>query len=306
VPEVSGVHAGGRPATRLGVLGWPVAHSRSPAMQNAALRELGLADWHYQLLPVPPEVFEQTVRALGDAGLRGANVTIPHKEAALALADTATGAAAAIGAANTLTFGPGGAVHADNTDAPGLIAALPAPPRAGSTALVLGAGGSARAVVHALVGCGVDVSVWNRTPARASALTSDLGGRAVADARPADLLVNCTAVGLAQSSTDLQDLPLTADSLHTYATVVDLVYRPHGTALIDAARSSGCVVVDGLEVLVQQGALSLEAWTGRPAPVHVMREAARGAPSTPTHESRPSPSATRWPAGPSDGGGAGA
>ena len=106
--------------TRLGVIGWPVAHSRSPAMHNAALRAVGLGDWHYQRLPVPPELLLETVRALPGVGFAGANVTIPHKEAALALADEATPAARAIGAANSLTFAPGGAVAADNTDAPGL------------------------------------------------------------------------------------------------------------------------------------------------------------------------------------------
>src|SRR3954452_4377769 len=105
---------------RLGVLGWPVAHSRSPAMQNAALRALGLDDWHYQRLPVPPDLFDETVRALPAAGFVGANVTVPHKGAAWALATDATGAARAIGAANTLTF-DGAGIHADNTDAPGLI-----------------------------------------------------------------------------------------------------------------------------------------------------------------------------------------
>src|SRR3954449_5692419 len=109
--------------TRLGVLGWPVAHSRSPAMQNAALAAAGLGDeWVYQLLPVPPELFAETVRALPAAGFLGANVTIPHKEAALALADEATAAAKEIGAANTLTFHDG-ATAADNTDAPGVLAA---------------------------------------------------------------------------------------------------------------------------------------------------------------------------------------
>ena len=130
--------------TRLGVLGWPVGHSRSPQMQNAALRQAGLQDWRYQLLPVPPELLEGTVRALGDLGFRGANVTVPHKEAALALADRPTGGATAIGAANTLLFEPDGAIVADNTDAPALITALPFSPR-GRTAQVLGAGGSARA-----------------------------------------------------------------------------------------------------------------------------------------------------------------
>jgi shikimate dehydrogenase len=292
-------------ATRLGVLGWPVAHSRSPAMQNAALQALGLTGWRYQHLPVPPEAFEETVRALGAAGFKGANVTIPHKQAALAVAGSASDAARAIGAANTLTF-DGDEIHADNTDAPGFLAALPEPPQRGASALVLGAGGSARAVVHALVQAGTDVYVWNRTPERASSIVQELGGRAVEDARPAELLVNCTAVGLLQPSTDLEELPVSADSVGTYATVVDLVYRPGGTALIGAAASAGCRTVDGLEVLVRQGALSLEAWTGLPAPVHVMREAALGGPPTPPHEPpRPSASATRErDARPSDGGGA--
>ncbi len=293
------------PLIRLGVLGWPVAHSRSPAMQNAALRELGLSGWHYQLLPVPPELFAETVTALGAGGLRGANVTIPHKEAALALATQATERARAIGAANTLTFDQSGTIHADNTDAPGFIAALPAPPARGSSALVLGAGGSARAVVHALIEHGVDVRIWNRTPERAAALAADLGGQAVAQARPADLLVNCTAVGLAQTSSDFEDLPLTADELGTYATVVDLVYRPGGTALLAAAQSRGCAVVDGLEMLVHQGALSLEAWTGLPAPVDVMRAAAHRSSTTLTHELRTPPPAIRR-TDPSNRGGAGA
>jgi shikimate dehydrogenase len=109
----------------LGVLGWPVAHSRSPAIHNAALDWLGLADeWHYQRLPVPPALFEETVRALRAAGFAGANVTIPHKEAALALAGEASDTARKIGAANTLSFAADGTIVAENTDAPGLIAAL--------------------------------------------------------------------------------------------------------------------------------------------------------------------------------------
>ena len=281
-------------AARLGVLGWPVAHSRSPAMQNAALRELGLTGWRYQLLPVPPEAFTETVRALGAAGFLGANVTIPHKEAALALATRATERATAIGAANTLTFdAPSGGIHADNTDAPGFIAALPVPPAAGSTALVLGAGGSARAIVHALLERDVAVEVWNRTPERAAALVRDLGGRAVDRAGPAALLVNCTAAGLEHPSSAFEGLPLTADDLSTYATVVDLVYRPDGTEFLAAARSRGCTVVDGLQMLVQQGALSLEAWTGLPAPADVMLAAALRSSIPPTHELRPSPSSTR-------------
>jgi shikimate dehydrogenase len=261
---------------RLGVLGWPVSHSRSPAMQNAALAELGLRDWHYQRLPVPPELFDETVRALPGAGFVGANVTIPHKEAALALADEATDAARAIGAANTLTFA-GGGIAAANTDAPGLLAALAdagSDPQ-GRTALVLGAGGSARAAAYALrEGGAARVLVWNRTADRARRLASDLGVDAVDRPLTADLLVNCTSVGLADG--EFKTLPVAADSLGEYATVADLVYRAGGTGLVAEARRRGCSVVDGLEILVRQGALSLQAWTGLPAPIEAMRQAAHG------------------------------
>lgn len=267
--------------TRLGVLGWPVAHSRSPAMHRAALRELGLDDWAYQLLPVPPELFAETVRALEGAGFAGANVTIPHKEDALAIATEATPAAAAIGAANTLSFS-GGAIHADNTDAPGTLAALrdagvdPSAP--GTTAVVLGAGGSARAVVWALRGAGADVAIWNRTAARAEELADELDVRATTSAPSADttILVNCTSVGLHDPDATFKELPVAADALRSTRCVVDLVYRPGGTPLVRAALAAGCTVVDGMEILVQQGALSFERWTGRPAPLDAMRRGARG------------------------------
>lgn len=259
---------------RLGVLGWPVAHSRSPAMQRAALAALGLGDHTYQRLPVPPELFDETVRALAAAGFVGANVTIPHKEAALALATDATPAARAIGAANTLTLHPDGTIAADNTDAPGLLAALgPAVP---TSALVLGAGGSARAAVYALRGVGSDVAVWNRSPARAQRVAADLDARAVSRPVGAELLVNCTPVGLHDGGATFKELPLRAEELGEYACVVDLVYRDVGTELLHEAQRRGCRVIDGLEVLVRQGASSFEIWTGRSAPLDVMRRAARG------------------------------
>jgi shikimate dehydrogenase len=261
---------------RLGVLGWPVAHSRSPAMHNAALAELGLRDWHYQRLPVPPELLAETAHALGGSGFVGANVTIPHKQAALALSDSASEAARAIGAANTLSFAPDGSIAAENTDAPGLIAALGSSPR-GRRALVLGAGGSARAAVWALREAGAgEVSIWNRTHERARALAEDLGARAVAHPEPAELLVNCTSVGLHEQEQELAALELSAAMLGDYREVVDLVYRDGRTALLDAAAERGAATVDGLEILVAQGALSFALWTGRQAPVQVMREAARG------------------------------
>jgi shikimate dehydrogenase len=247
-------------------------------MHTAALRELGLAErWAYQHLPVPPDLFAETVRALPAAGFAGANVTVPHKEAALALADEATAAARAIGAANTLSFDAHGVVHADNTDAPGLLAALPADPR-GATALVLGAGGSARAAIHALREAGAGrVLVWNRTPARARALATELGAHAVEPPLPPfDVLVHCTAAGLRPGSDQLKDLPPLADHLSTGMSVVDLVYNAAETPLTALARERNVAVADGLEVLVHQGALSLQRWTGRPAPLAVMRAAARG------------------------------
>jgi shikimate dehydrogenase len=272
---------------RLGVLGWPVAHSRSPAIHNAALAVLGMEDWRYQRLPVPPALFAQTTRALGSAGFLGANVTIPHKQMALELATHASQAAREIGAANTLTFADDGAIAAENTDAPGLIAALgaltdmPAHPRA----LVLGAGGSARAVAWALREAGASsVAVWNRTPERARTLARELGVEAVPAPGPADLLVNCTSVGLQapvgieRSATEgeaLNQLGMTFDQVGKYSYVVDLVYRSGSTPLLAAAAAHGAGTVDGLDVLVAQGALSFELWTGRRAPLEVMRRAVR-------------------------------
>jgi shikimate dehydrogenase len=256
-----------------GVLGWPVAHSRSPAIQNAAFRELGL-DWRYVKLPVPPELFEETVRALPGSGYRGANVTIPHKHAALALADERTPAAAAIGAANTLSFADGG-IEADNTDAPGFLAALGEDP-SGKRALVLGAGGAGRAVVWALREAGAaEVSVWNRTRERAAVLARELGVGHAERPGPCDLLVNATSVGLEPPLEGEEALAaLGLQGMEPPAVVVDLVYSERPTALLDWADAAGSRTVDGLEVLVRQGALSFERWTGQPAPVDAMRAAA--------------------------------
>ncbi|MGE5407304.1 MAG: shikimate dehydrogenase [Syntrophothermus sp.] len=274
---------------RLAVIGFPVGHSRSPAMHNAALETLGLApEWSYEAIEAAPGAFAARVRAMADEGFVGANVTIPHKEAALALAgDHASPAAREIGAANTLSFGPGGAdgqgpdaelvpVFADNTDAGGLLAALGRTPL-DARALVLGAGGAARAAVWALVGEGARVDVWNRTAGRAEALCADLGGTSVASpAQDAyDLIVNTTAVGL-RGEDPFADLPLDASGFGAGQLVVDMVYGERPSALLAAAAEAGAATVDGIEVLVQQGALSLELWTGREAPIEVMRAAARG------------------------------
>ena len=276
---------------RLAVIGYPVGHSRSPAMQNAALAELGLADeWSYGAVEVAPEGFEAKLREMAASGYAGANVTIPHKEEALNLADRASAAATEIGAANTLTFGrvgtqagglPSGdpgepSISADNTDAPGLLAALGRTPL-DARALVLGAGGAARAAVWALAGEGARVEVWNRTAVRAEELCAQLGGRPVdrPDQGGYDLIVNTTAVGLGDEE-PFKELPLSADGFAAGQTVVDMVYGDGAGPLLAAAAAAGATTIDGLEILVQQGALSLAHWTGREPPIETMRAAARG------------------------------
>lgn len=272
---------------RLAVLGYPISHSRSPVMHTAALAELGLAaEWTYEAIEVAPENFTDVVDSLPGDGFAGVNVTLPHKVAALAVAERASSAATAIGAANTLSFADG-TTAAGNTDAAGIVAALPGPP-AGARALVMGAGGSARAAIWALREAGAEVSVWNRTAVKAQSLSQEFGvTHAEAPATASfDVIVNATTVGMKTASggqplgergnDDLKRLPIDADGLNVSQTVVDLVYGPQETALITAARARRATAIDGLEVLVRQGAASLELWTGRPAPLEVMRRAARG------------------------------
>jgi shikimate dehydrogenase len=251
--------------TLAGVLGFPVGHSRSPAMMNAAFAELGL-EWHYLKLPVPPERFEQTVRALPASGYHGANVTIPHKLAAHDLADELSDAARAIGAANTLTFHEDGRIAGENTDAGGLLDALGEP--VGASALVLGAGGAARAAAWALAQAGTEVVVWSRTPERAAELAADLGVSHSERPGPAELIVNATSVGLAPSDS-LDGLPLIDARV-----VVDLVYGDSPTPFARWGEERGARVVGGIEVLVRQGARTLALWTGREPPVDAMRRAA--------------------------------
>jgi shikimate dehydrogenase len=262
---------------RLAVLGHPISHSRSPAMQNAALRELGLApEWTYEAIDVPPERFAERVREMADGGFVGANVTVPHKLAALALANETSSTAREIGAANTLSFRDGRLV-ADNTDAEGLVAALPRR-AAGNRALVLGAGGAARAAVWALVREGAEVAVWNRTAEKAARLAGELGAAAVGqvEAGAYDLIVNATSVGL-EPGASVASLPLDAGAIHEAQLVVDLVYGAAETDLVRLARERGAAVVDGFEVLVRQGAGSLRIWTGLEPPLEEMRRAARAA-----------------------------
>ena len=262
---------------RLAVLGHPVGHSRSPAMHNAAFALLGLAgEWSYEAIDVAPGEFEGRVRSMVGEGFAGANVTVPHKGAALALSDSVSETAREIGAANTLSFSADG-VRADNTDAQGLLDALPFSPQ-GVRSLVLGAGGAARAVVWALVREGAEVDVWNRTELRSINLCEELGGRPAGpapDPGSYGLIVNSTAVGL-RGEDPFAELPLNRAGFSSGQTVVDMVYGEGQTQLLAAAEERGAQLVDGIEVLVRQGGLSFRIWTGREAPLEAMRAAARG------------------------------
>ncbi len=251
-------------------------------MHTAALAEMGLAeDWSYEAIEVSPEGFEELVLSMPASGFAGVNVTVPHKLAALAVATSPSDAARATGAANTLSFADD-AIEAENTDVSGIIEALPHPP-AGMTALVLGAGGSARAAIWALKEAGAEVNVWNRTASKAADLAREF--EIGLETTGIQLLVNATTVGMNTSDqgqhlrerggSNLKNLPISTDGLKAEV-VVDLAYGPTETDLIVAARAAGASTVDGLEVLVRQGAASLRLWTGVDPPVQTMRDAARG------------------------------
>jgi shikimate dehydrogenase len=237
--------------TRLvALLGHPVAHSRSPAMQNAAFAARGL-DWAYVALDVAPGELEDAVRGLAALGFAGANVTIPHKRAVADLCDELDRAAARAVSVNTLVFSDGRALGS-STDGLAVVEAVEA---GGARALVLGGGGAGHAVAAALSDAGAGVRVATRRDPDWPPRETD-----------ATLLVNAT--------------PLVDEVLvepRPGQTVVDLAYRPDGsdTALVAAAREAGCTVVDGLEVLVRQGAASFRTWTGVAAPLDVMRAAVR-------------------------------
>jgi len=258
-------------AALAGVVGDPVAHSLSPRLMGHWIGALGL-DAAYLPFAVPPAGFERFVRGLACSQVAGLNVTLPHKEAALALSDRATPAAKAIGAANLLTFGPDG-ITADNSDARGFLAAIdPAGiPYRQSAALVLGAGGAARALIHALVTSGISrLILTNRTRDRAEALAADLAPLAAIvdwedrnDAlAEADLVVNATALGLKGAS----ELEMDWIRAKPGAVVFDSVYTPLMTGFLAGASRAGLSVVDGLDMLIGQAAPSFEAFFGAPPP----------------------------------------
>ncbi len=249
-----------------GVLGWPIAHSRSPRLHGLWLERHGL-DGAYLPLPVRPERFAAAVRALADLGFRGANVTIPHKEAAFAVCDAVDRSAHRAGAVNTLVFREDGQIEGSNTDGFGFLenirATLPRWSAADGPAVLLGAGGSARAIAAALLDAGCPrVTLVNRTRARAEALAKALGGPVAAAERPplddALLLVNTTSLGMqGQPPLDLDLAPLPPG-----AVVADIVYVPLETPLLARARARGLAAVGGLGMLLHQARPGFEAWFG--------------------------------------------
>lgn len=254
---------------RVVLLGQGISYSRSPAMHNAAFRALGL-DWSYELLDVPAEGLSAAFIALRAKDCAGANVTIPHKQAVMQHLDRLEPAAVRARAVNTIKH-DGDLLVGDNTDVAGIAAALreAGVQPSGAKAVILGAGGSARAAAVALEGA--RVTFVTRHPESAG----DLPGRVTAwsdpawhaESRSADLLLNATPLGRKE------EMPLRPNALPQAGAVIDLVYVAGGTPLVRKARSLGLRTADGWLVLLAQGARSFEIWTGRPAPVEAMKAA---------------------------------
>jgi len=268
-----------RTGTRVfAILGNPVAHSLSPAIQNAALRAAGL-DGRYVAIACQPEDVAPVMRTLARAG-GGGNVTVPHKGRAAVTLDAAAAAVARTGACNTF-WGEGARIRGDNTDVEGArraVRALLAGPARGARVLLAGAGGGARAAVAALIDEDAgEVRVVNRTRARALTMAGEVGDARVgvaADARALegqafDLVLNATSLGLGRHDPLAVDL----DRLGPVGAVMDMVYSPRETRLTAAARERGIPAMDGGEMLLRQGAAAFELWWGREAPLAAMREA---------------------------------
>ena len=254
-----------------GVIGSPIAHSKSPQLHRHWLKTYGIAG-HYIPMDVSAENLENVLRTLPQMGFVGVNITIPHKEKVMEIADLVTDRAILIGAANTLIFRKDGKIHADNTDGYGFIENLKAgaphwDPRSGPAA-VLGAGGAARAVISSLLEAGVpEIMLSNRTRVRADKLKQDFGSRvhvyewvqAGNMIDDADLLVNTTSLGMIGKS----ELRVPLDGLRSSTIVTDLVYAPLKTKMLATAEEYGCVTVDGLGMLLHQAVPAFERWFGK-------------------------------------------
>lgn len=275
---------------KLGIIGWPVEHSLSPAMHNAAFAALGLTDWHYELLPTQPDDLKDRLDHLSDAGYSGINVTVPHKQAVMPHLHHISLAARGIGSVNTILF-EDGRREGHNTDSVGFMLDLAAHQVDVSQqeVLVLGAGGSAHAVVLGLANRGAQVTLVSRREQQAWQLRENIRKGVSAQLKidvqaPHSLakigsrfrlIVNCTPVGMwphVDASPWPDELPIPSQ-----AVVYDLVYRPAQTRLMQQAIASGAQAIGGLGMLVYQGAAAFELWTGQAAPVDVMFEAVEAA-----------------------------
>ena len=267
-------------SARLGIVGHPVAHSLSPAIQGAALRAAGI-DAAYERWDAPPAALPDRIAALRAPDCLGANVTIPHKRAVLPLLDELAPPAAEAGAVNTIV-NDGGRLVGHNTDGDGFTAALAeagfAP--AGRRFLLLGAGGAARGIAFALARArAASVAIAARRPDAAASLAADAGARALpldTPLAPFDCVVNCTSAGMEGGGAEAVLIRDPAEAAPA-ALIVDIVYAPAETPLLRAARAAARPTLGGLPMLVHQGALAFERWTGRAAPLDAMREAARAA-----------------------------
>ncbi len=273
----------------LAILGYPLGHTLSPVFQQAALDHYGL-DIRYQAWPVEPAALAGAVARLRGVEYLGANVTVPHKEAVMPLLDELEAIAARIGAVNTIVK-RGGKLEGHNTDARGFQEALRREMGfrpAGKHAVVLGAGGAAGAVGFALIEAGIQrLAIANRTPERAERLAGDLAQQAKgnqqvlviawpeldAELAGCHLLVNCTSMGMKHGPAE-NESPVKAEQIDKDCLVYDLVYNPAQTPLLKEAEKAGARTLGGLAMLVFQGAASFELWTGKPAPIDVMFEAA--------------------------------
>ncbi|WP_405130487.1 shikimate dehydrogenase [Paenibacillus sp. FSL H8-0317] len=268
----------------LGVMGDPIAHSKSPAMHNAALQAAGV-NGMYMPLHVHPGQLEAAVRGIVALGYRGVNVTIPHKEQVMQYLDVIDESARLIGAVNTIV-NESGTLTGYNTDGIGYVRSLKeeaVPELAGKRIAVLGAGGAARGVIYALaLEKPEQIHILNRTADRAVALASDLRGHGLGEISgsgmedaatvlaTADIVINTTAAGMYPH---VDDLPVDPPLIREGAAVSDLIYNPLETRLLRESRLRGCTVHGGLGMFVYQGAVAFEHWLGIPAPVETMRRA---------------------------------
>lgn len=254
-----------------GILGNPVAHSLSPAMHNAALAASNI-DAVY--LPFPAPDIAAAVIGIRGLGIQGLSVTIPHKESVIPLLDTIDPVAVKIGAVNTI-INNNGSLTGLNTDWLGATRALEEKIDLGSKkAVILGAGGSARAIGFGLLEKGAGVTLCSRTESRGRGLADELGcpwiSLAESDRLSGDILINATSVGMVPH---IENTPVPEQLVSRFQVVMDIVYAPMKTRLLQEAEKEGCAIINGLEMLLYQGVAQFELWTGQTAPVAIMREA---------------------------------